>query len=295
MKIALAGLGNMGFPMAERLLARPYPLTVTNRTKEKALPLLEKGALWAASPAEAAKEAGIFATILSNDEALESLLYGAGVLDALPEGSVHLSLSTISVELSRKIDAEHRKRGQGFVSAPVFGRPDAVVEGRLRVLCAGDPDSVASVMPILETLGAKVFRLGDSPSVANLVKLSGNFMIAAALEALGESFALVRRAGVDPALFLEILNNSLFRSPLYENYGKIMAEKRYDKAGFTMDLGLKDLHLILEAAESLRVPLPLASIARDSLLAGLARGRQPLDWSAIVLSHYERAGLDEMR
>ncbi|MGC8528626.1 MAG: NAD(P)-dependent oxidoreductase [Leptospirillia bacterium] len=295
MKIALAGLGNMGFSMAEKLLAKPFPLTVTNRTKEKALPLLEKGALWASSPADAAKGASIFATILSNDEALESLLYDAGVLDALPEGSVHLSLSTISIELSRTLEAEHTKRHQGFVSAPVFGRPEAVVEGRLRVLCAGAPSSVTSVMPILETLGSKVFRLGDSPYVANLVKLSGNFMIAAALEALGESFALVRSAGVDPALFLEILNDSLFRSPLYENYGKIMAEKRYNKAGFTMDLGLKDLHLILEAAESLRVPLPVASIARDSFLAGLARGRQHLDWSAIVLSHYERAGLEENR
>ena len=293
MKIALAGLGNMGFPMAERLLAKPFSLTLTNRTREKALPLLEKGAIWASTPAEAAREAKVFATILSDDAALDSLLNGAGVFDALPKGSVHLSLSTISVDFAKRLEWEHDRRGQGFVAAPVFGRPDAVTEGRLRILCAGKPDSVNLVMPVLDTLGSRIFPLGDSPPVANLVKLSGNFMIASALEALGESFALVRSAGVDPALFLEILNDSLFRSPLYENYGKMMAEKRYDKAGFTMDLGLKDLRLILEAAEGLRVPLPLASIARDSLLAGLARGRQPLDWSAMVLSHYERAGLDE--
>lgn len=293
MKITLAGLGNMGFPMAERLLAKPFSLTITNRTKEKALPLLEKGASWASSTAEAAKEANIFATILSDDAALDSLLIDGGVFDTLPKGSIHLSLSTISVDHAKRLEEEHGMRGQGFVSAPVFGRPDAVAEGRLRILCAGKPEAVNAVMAVLETLGPKIFRLGESPSVANLVKLSGNFMIAAAIEALGESFALVRSAGVDPALFLEILNDALFRSPLYENYGKIMAEKRYDKAGFTMDLGLKDLRLILEAAESLRVPLPLASIARDSLLAGLARGRQPLDWSAMVLSHYERAGFDE--
>ena len=293
MKLALAGLGNMGRPMAERLLSKNFALTVTNRTKEKAVPLLEKGALWASSPAEAARDATIFATMLADDGALDSLLSGSGVFDALPPGSIHLSLSTISVDFAKQLEAEHARRGQGFVSAPVFGRPDAVVEGRLRVLCAGAQDAADRVLPVLEALGAKVFRLGTSPSMANLVKLSGNFMIASVLETLGEAFALVRSGGIDPALFLDIINDSLFRSPLYENYGKLMAEKRYGKAGFTMDLGLKDLRLVLEAAESLHVPLPLASIARDSLLAGMARGRQPLDWSAMVLSHYERAGFDE--
>ncbi|MGC8499998.1 MAG: NAD(P)-dependent oxidoreductase [Leptospirillia bacterium] len=291
MNIALAGLGNMGRPMADRLLDRGFPLTVTNRTRERADPFIARGARWADSPKEAAGNAAVFATILSDDSAVLSLLHDGGVFDALPKGAIHVSLSTISVAASKILEEEHARRGQGYVSAPVFGRPDAVVEGRLRILCAGKPDSIEVVLPVLEALGSRVFLLGDSPPVANLVKLSGNFMIGSALEALGESFALVRKAGVDPGLFLEIINDALFRSPLYENYGRIMAEKRYEQAGFTMDLGLKDLRLVLDAAEALRVPLPLAGVIRDSLLAGLARGRQPLDWSAIVLSHYDRAGI----
>jgi 3-hydroxyisobutyrate dehydrogenase-like beta-hydroxyacid dehydrogenase len=138
-----------------------------------------------------------------------------------------------------------------------------------------------------------VFRLGENPATANIVKLSGNFMIASVLETLGETFALAKKSGVDPTLFLEIVNDSLFHSPLYETYGRIMAEKRYDTPGFTMDLGLKDINLVLDAANTLRVPLPLGGILRDSFLSGLSRGRQSLDWSAVVLSHYERAGIPE--
>ncbi len=293
MNITFVGTGHMGEPMVERLLADGFPVTLFNRTKSRALPLLEKGAIWAETPALSAARCDILATMVADDTALESLLVTGGILDAMPEGAIHLSFSTISVDFSASLEKRHAAHGQGFVSAPVFGRPDAVREGRLRLLCAGKAESVQRVIPILNTLGSRVFQLGETPSTANLVKLSGNFMIAAALETLGEAFSLAKKAGVDPSLFLEIVNDSLFHSPLYGNYGRIMAEKNYNKAGFTMDLGLKDINLVLEAANGLRVPLPLGGILRDSFLSGLAKGRQSLDWSAVILSHYERAGIPE--
>ncbi len=293
MNITFVGTGHMGEPMVERLLGAKFPITIYNRTKTRALPLLEKGAIWAETPAMGAAGCDILATMVADDQALENLLATGGILDAMPEGAIHLSFSTISVDFASSLEKRHASHGQGFVSAPVFGRPDAVREGRLRLLCAGKDESVQRVLPILEALGPKVFQLGETPSTANLVKLSGNFMIAAVLETLGEAFSLAKKAGVHPSLFLEIVNDSLFHSPLYANYGRIMAEKHYDEAGFTMDLGLKDVNLVLEAANDLRVPLPLGGILRDSFLSGLSKGRQSLDWSAVILSHYERAGIPE--
>lgn len=293
MKITFIGIGHMGEPMVGRLLSSGFSVTIHNRTRERARPLLEKGALWAETPAQSALGCDILATMVADDTALESLLGPGRILDSLPEGAVHLSFSTISVDYASSLEKRHGARGQGFVSAPVFGRPDAVREGRLRLLCAGKEGPVQKVLPLLNALGPRVFRLGENPATANIVKLSGNFMIASVLETLGETFALAKKSGVDPALFLEIVNDSLFHSPLYETYGRIMAEKRYDTPGFTMDLGLKDINLVLEAANNLRVPLPLGGILRDSFLSGLSHGRQSLDWSAVVLSHYERAGIPE--
>lgn len=294
MKVTFLGLGRMGFFMAERLLKRGIDLTVFNRTKEKASPLLEKGATWAPTPREGAAGCDVIATMLSDDRSLEAVVSGPdGFLESLPAGAIHLSFSTISVSFSDSLAKRHENRGQGFVAAPVFGRPDAVASGNLRLLCAGPDPVTERIRPVLDLLGSRVFMLGENPATANLVKLSGNFMIASTLETLAEGFTLMQKSGVDPALFLEIVNDSLFRSPLYANYGTIMAEQQYGRAGFSMDLGLKDVNLILEAANSLRVPLPLAGVVRDSLLSGLARGRQSLDWSALLLSSFDRAGLSE--
>jgi len=292
MKVSFLGLGRMGSAMAERLLSSGVDLIVYNRTREKAHPLLAKGASWADTPRAASHNCEILLTMVSDDTSLEALMDGPeGFLDGLPQGSIHVSLSTISLPFARSIEKSHFVRKIGLVSAPVFGRPTAVTSGTLRLLCAGKEEDTSRVLPLLETLGSRVFMLGELPSVANLVKLAGNFMISSALETLGETFALTKKAGVDPDLFLEIVNDSLFRSPLYENYGRIMADRSYGKAGFTMDLGLKDVNLVLEASNALQVPLPLASVVRDSLLSGLAHGRSKLDWSAILLSSYDRSGL----
>lgn len=294
MRVSFLGLGRMGLPMADRLLDAGFDLTLYNRTKEKADPLLSKGAHWSHTPGTAAKECDVVVTMVADDAALESLMTGPdGILDSLPEHAIHLSCSSISMAFSKHLDALHTARGQEFVSAPVFGRPDAVIAGNLRLLCAGGAEPVARVRPLLDALGIRVFPLGELPWTANLVKLAGNFMIASALEALSESFTLVQKAGIDPGLFLDIVDDSLFRSPLYRNYGGIMARQQFSPPGFTMDLGLKDANLVLESANSLQVPLPLAGIIRDAFLAGLAHGRQPLDWSAILFSSMDRAGIGE--
>jgi 3-hydroxyisobutyrate dehydrogenase-like beta-hydroxyacid dehydrogenase len=295
MKISFIGLGRMGSSMAERLLDAGFDLTLYNRTKEKAANLIEKGAVLAPTLKEASHNCDVLLSMVSDDHSLDAILNGPnGCLDTLPKGATHVSLSTISPSFADRLEKLHQSRGQALVSAPVFGRPTAVKSGNLRILCAGNHENVHRILPIVEALGSKVFFLGETPSVANLIKLAGNFMIASALETLGEAFSLARKAGVDPDLFLDIINESLFHSPLYENYGRIMAKKSYNKAEFSMDLGLKDINLVLESANDLRVPLPVANLVRDSLLSGLAHGRQQLDWAAILLSSYDRAGIQDL-
>jgi len=197
-KITFLGLGQMGFAMADRLLAAGFDLTVHNRTRKKAELLLEKGARWTDSPREGARNCDILATMVSDDAALRTLLAGnEGFLEILPKNSIHLSLSTVSVAFSKDLEALHSARQQGFVSSPVFGRPDAVVSGSLRLLCAGKPEHSRRVLPVLNALGSRIFELGEDPSSANLVKLSGNFMIGSVLESLSEAMTLVNYPAVN--------------------------------------------------------------------------------------------------
>jgi 3-hydroxyisobutyrate dehydrogenase-like beta-hydroxyacid dehydrogenase len=205
---------------------------------------------------------------------------------------VHVSLSTISADLSARLTAAHREAGQHFVAAPVFGRPDVAGAGTLVIVAAGDDAAVAQARPLLEAMGQKVFVVGAEPVKATIVKLGGNFLIASMLESLGEAFALLRKSGVDPAQFLEIVNGHLFRSPVYENYGTLMAKQRFTPPGFRLRLGLKDVRLVLAAAEQAAAPMPIASLVRDHLLSGIARGKGDLDWSALALVIAENAGLE---
>ncbi len=291
MNLGFIGLGAMGSPIARCLLTAGHSVTVYNRTRARADALAANGARVAATIADAAR-APVVMTMLADDQAAEETVFGAhGLLEALPAAGIHVSLSTISTELSRRLTAAHTRNGQHFVAAPVFGRPDAAVAKRLVVVAAGPIATVEQVRGLLEDIGRKLFVIGEDPPAANTLKLAGNFLIVSMLETLGEAYALLRKSGVDPAQFLEIVNGSLFQSPIYENYGKLIAEERYEPAGFKLRLGLKDVRLLLAAAEEQAVPMPVASLLRDNLLSAVATGLGDSDWAALAVVAAQRAGL----
>ena len=292
MKLGFVGLGSMGLAMAESLLAAGHELTVYNRTRQRAQPLHEAGARIAVTPAQAARDAEIVISMLSDDAALEAVTFGdTGILAELPAGAIHVSSSTISVALSDRLSAAHAAAGRGYVSAPVFGRPAAAAAKKLWVLAAGAPNDVERALPVLRDLGRGVTRLGEVASAANVVKLSGNFLIASMIESLGEAFALTRKAGIPAATFAELFANVFGQSsPVFENYAAAIAKENFEP-GFKVSLALKDLRLAITAGESLGVPLPVAGVVQGSLLSALAQGQGELDWSVIARLAAERAGL----
>ena len=289
MKLAFIGAGNMGSAMARNLLRAGHQVTVYNRTRAHAEPLRDDGAALADSPADAARGADAVITMLADDAAVEQT--AQGFLETLASGALHLGMSTISVACSKRLAEQHAARGQVYVAAPVFGRPVAAAAAKLWIVAAGPPESVARCQSLFDALGRGTSVVGVDPWVANAVKLSGNFLIAAALESLGEAFALVRKSGVDAGQFLEIVNSALFNSPLYAGYGAAVANEQFEPAGFKLRLGFKDLRLLQEAAESAAVPMPLAGILRDRFLAAIARGEGDLDWAAIARIAAVQAGL----
>lgn len=286
MKIAFIGLGQMGHGMAANLIKAGHEVALYNRSAAKAAGL---GGRVATSPADAVREAEVVFTMLADDKALEAVT--PGLLEALPKGSIHVSCSTISVAASEALTKAHAAAGQKFVSAPVFGRPDAAAAAKLFVAAAGAAEDIAICQPLFDAIGQRTFVLGTEPSRANLVKLSGNFLIAAVIESLGEALALVAKGGVDERAYLELLTSTLFTAPVYKNYGKLIVEQQFEPAGFAATLGQKDVRLVLEAAEGLNVPLPLASLLRDRFLTLLAHGGAGLDWSAIGRLPAKDAGL----
>jgi 3-hydroxyisobutyrate dehydrogenase-like beta-hydroxyacid dehydrogenase len=290
-EIGFIGLGNMGVGMAANLLRAGHSLTVYNRTPGKDEALVRDGARRGSEVADACRGEVVF-TMLSDDRALESVVYGAqGILAELRSGAIHISSSTISVELSKRLATDHLAAGQRFIAAPVFGRPDVAAAGGLSVVAAGAPDAIKTATPLLESVGRKVFVVSEAPRIANLVKLSGNFLIAAVIEALGEATALIGKAGLDTDQYLNILTSTLFDAPVYKVYGALIAHRKFEPAGFAASLGHKDIRLALAAAEELCVPLPLASVLRDRFLRLLANGGEKLDWSAIGGLAAKDAGL----
>ncbi len=291
MDVGLIGLGKMGTGMAKSLLRAGHRVTVFNRTQTRAQALRADGAIVASSPADACR-AGIVITMLADDAALESQVFGdGGILASLPRGGIHVSCSTISVALSDKLTASHSAAGQTFIACPVFGRPNAAEAGQLAVVVAGSSDAVDRCKPLFESLGPKLLVVGEKPSLANVVKLSGNFLIASVLESLSEALAFARKSGVDPAVLLDFLTSTLFNAPVYKTYGGLIVEGNYDKVGFALPLGLKDTRLVLQAAEAKNVPMPIASLLRDRFLTAMARGNGDKDWSALGLIAAEDAGL----
>ena len=290
MKVGFIGLGNMGGPMAANLLKAGHEVTVYNRTRAKAEPLVAQGAGYAAQIAEACQGEAVI-TMLADDAAVEDIVFGiGGVLASLRKGAIHISSSTISVAISDRMAAAHEAKGQRYVSAPVFGRPEAAAAAKLFVVAAGPQPALDTCMPLFEAMGQRTFVFGDKPSLANLVKLSGNFLIASVIETLSEAMALVGKAGLDQHQYLDFLTSTLFVAPVYKTYGGLIADKKFQPAGFAAPLALKDVRLALAAGEQLRVPLPVGSLIRDRLLTLLARGGESLDWSAISQIAADDAG-----
>ena len=281
MKTGFIGLGKMGAGMASRLCQAGYELTVYNRSAERLQPLIAAGAKAAKNIAEVC-DADVVFTMLANDAALSEVTLGpSGILEHLKPGAIHVSCSTVSVALSAQLAEAHSEKQQGFIAAPVFGRPDAAAAGKLFMVAAGKPVLIAKIQPLLDILGQRTFIVSDDPEKANLVKLSGNFLIATVIESLGEAMALVEKGGVDRHQYLDLLTSSLFNIPLYKNYGGMIADRHFEPAGFAAHLGQKDMRLVLAAAEDLKVPLPFASILRDRFLDLAAHGGDNLDWSAV--------------
>src|SRR2546422_7969337 len=260
MKVGFIGLGHMGIGMAANLLRAGHEVTVYNRTPGKAQGLVAQGARAAAGVADACGGDAVV-TMLADDGAVEGAGFGEkSVIGSLGKGANHVSMSTISVALSERLTAAHANAGQRFVAAPVFGRPEMAAAAKLFIVAAGAPDAVVACRPLFEAMGQKTFPIGDQPKAANLVKLSGNFLSASVIEALGEALALVGKAGVDRRRYLDILTSTLFTAPAYRGYGELIADEKFEPAGFQAALGAKDIRLTLAAAEALRVPMPLASL-----------------------------------
>lgn len=291
MDVGFVGLGSMGAGMARTLLQAGHRVAAYNRSPGPATDLARDGASIANTPAEAARS-GVVISMLADDHAVEAVTRGDdGILRGLPAGGVHVSMSTIGVATATTLAEAHAAGGQALVAAPVFGRPEAAAQAQLVVAAAGADDAIARVRPLLEAVGRKLVVIGTTPSQANAVKLAGNYMIACAIEALAESTTLLSKHGVAPAAFVDLMTSTLFAAPAYQIYGKLVVDGRYTPAGFKLPLGLKDVRLVLQAAEAVDAPMPFASVVRDQLLSALARGYGELDWSALALVAAENAGV----
>lgn len=282
----------MGAGMAACLCRAKLDVTVYNRSPERMQPLVALGAKGASNVAEACAGADVVFSMLADDVAVEeAALSPVGIREYLRPGAIHVSCSTISIALSEALAAAHREAGQGYLAVPVFGRPEAAAAGKLYLVAAGDGKLVETVQPLLDVLGQRTYVVSERPSNANLVKLSGNFLIATVIESLGEAMALVEKGGVNRHQYLELLTSSLFNLPLYKNYGGMIADGKFEPAGFAVPLGQKDVRLALAAGEELQVPLPFANILRDRFLELRAHGGDQLDWCAIGSLAARDAGL----
>lgn len=291
MDIGFIGLGKMGRGMAANLLQAGHRVTVYNRSPEKTEALVQQGAAAARTVADACNAEVVF-TMLADDRAVEGVAFGqGGMVASLAPDATHVSSSTISVALSERLAAAHAEAGQRYAAAPVFGRPDAAAGAKLFVVAAGAPQVLQPLFPLFDAIGQRTFVVSERPHTANLVKLSGNFLLASAIESVSEAAALVAKAGVDKQQYVDILTSTLFAAPAYQTYGGLIARQEFEPAGMAATLGLKDVRLVLAAAEQLQVPLPVASLLRDRLLTLVATGGGDLDWSALATLADRDAGL----
>jgi len=281
MNVGFIGMGQMGAGMTASLLRAGHKVMVYNRSPEKTRPLVALGATAATDIGDACDGEVVF-TMLADDRAIESVTLGeGGILKELGRGEIHISCSTISVALSERLARAHAEANLGFIAAPVFGRPEAAAAGKLFVIAGGAASQLQRVTPLFDAIGQRTFVVSEQPQLANLVKLSGNFLIASVIEILGEAMALADKGGIDRHQYLDLLTATLFGAPVFKTYGALIADRKFEPPGFATPLGLKDIRLALSAADTLSVPMPVASLLRDRFLTLAAHGGSRLDWSAI--------------
>jgi 3-hydroxyisobutyrate dehydrogenase-like beta-hydroxyacid dehydrogenase len=292
MEIGFIGLGRMGQAIAGNLQRAGHHLSLWNRSPAAAQALVSGGATLVAQPAATA-QGEVLLSMLADDDAHRRVLIDGGVFAGAAAGLIYVNLATVSIALVRELAALAEARGITYLAAPVFGRPEAAQAAKLNIVAAGDGAALTRVESLLLAIGERIWPVGALPEHANVVKLAGNFMLASALETMGEAAALVRAHGISSADFLNILSSTLFPGPVYQNYGRLIAARRYEPAGFTVTLGLKDVRLALEAAGSARVPMPFAGVLRDHFLEALAAGRGEQDWAALAEVSAAHAALGE--
>jgi 3-hydroxyisobutyrate dehydrogenase-like beta-hydroxyacid dehydrogenase len=290
--VGFIGLGGMGAAMAANLLEAGFRLRVFNRSPERARSLVERGAALARTPAEAVEPGGLVVTMVPDDRAVEEVTLGeAGFLGPLGAGGVHLSMSTIAPGTARRLAEAHAARGSRYVASPVFGKPEVAARAKLWIVTAGDPAARARVLPLQRAMGQRVFAFGDDPPAANVVKLTGNFLLGAAVEAMAEAFTLAQKHGVPRQQAYEFFTQTLFDCFVYRAYGSLVASEEYRPVGARPSLIRKDYRLVREAAEEALVPMPLAELIHERLTATVAKGRDDLDWAGFAREVSEAAGL----
>ena len=277
--IGFIGLGNMGINMAKNLISAGYHLQVYNRSISKADELKQSSVTKCKTPAEAADGAAIIITMLSEDEVLKEAVLGKdGVLKTLPKGSLHISMSTISPDTSQLLAQHHRDAGGYYLAAPVFGRPEAAAAKKLFIVTSGSQEAKETAKPILECLGQAIYDFGEADGGANVVKIAGNFMIMASLEIMAEAFTLAEKNGLDRVKVAEFFGSTIFNAPIYQNYGKLIANKQYQPVGFKAKLGYKDARLAFKLSQQSETPMPVATAVHNRLLAAVAKGWGETDW-----------------
>lgn len=290
MKLGFIGIGRMGQVMVRRLVEAGHDVAIFNRRRDKTRPLAEAGAKVVDSIGEAARFGEAVYTMLGDDTALEEVSNG-GLLESLPRGCIHICGGTHGIAIIRKLRASHEVRGQHLIAAPVLGRPELVASGHAGIVTGGSPGALERCRPLFDAIGSRTFEAGEDPESATAIKIANNFVLGCAIEAMGEGISLVRKYGVKPQIFYEVMTDGLFASSAYKVYGKIIVDESYDKVGQMAVLGLKDANLALAAGEIMGVPLPSGNVWRDRLVGALAHGDGDMDWSVMALEQARASGL----
>jgi 3-hydroxyisobutyrate dehydrogenase-like beta-hydroxyacid dehydrogenase len=290
MDIGFIGLGTMGSRVAARLVNSGHTVRVWNRERAAMDALARQGARPVASAREAFAGDVVF-SMLADDDAVHAVI--DPILDGAPKGLVHVNMATISVALARDLAARHRSAGLVYVAATVFGRPELAAEGKLTIVAAGDANVTSRVQPLFDVIGQRTWWIGTQPERANVVKLAGNVMLGAAVEAMAEVSAMAWRHGIAPADLLDILTNGVFTAPAYKTYGALIARQQYEPAGFKISLLLKDVRLALAASDAAGAPMPLADLVHESLLEAVARGDGDRDVAALGAVSMRRTGAED--